>query len=63
MMLRKTLTLGMVFIFVLSLLCVSMITCFIYDAEAHPQFWCVPIGGGKGVYFTEPQDDMICTAE
>ena len=34
-MLRKALTLGMVFIFALSLLAVSMITCFTYDAEAH----------------------------
>ena len=35
-MLRKALTLGMVFILALSLLAVSMITCFTYDAEAHP---------------------------
>ena len=34
-MLRKTLTLGMVFIFALSLLAVSMITCLTYDAKAH----------------------------
>ena len=34
-MLRKVLTLGMVFILALSLLAVSMITCFSYDAEAH----------------------------
>ncbi len=34
-MLRKALTFGMVFIFALSLLAVSMITCFSYDAEAH----------------------------
>ena len=40
-MLRKALTLGMVFIFALSLLLVSMITCFTYDAEAHPLFKCV----------------------
>ena len=33
-MLRKALILGMVFIFGLSLLAVSMITCFTYDAEA-----------------------------
>ena len=39
-MLRKALTLGMVFIFVLSLLLVSMITCFTYDAEAHGGYWC-----------------------
>ena len=35
-MLRKALTLGMVFILALSLLVVSMITCFTYDAEADP---------------------------
>ena len=34
-MLRKALTLGIVFILALSLLAVSMITCFTYDAEAH----------------------------
>ena len=34
-MLRKALTLGMVFILALSLLAVSMITCFTYEAEAH----------------------------
>ena len=31
---RKVLTLGMVLILALSLLAVSMITCFTYDAEA-----------------------------
>ena len=36
-MLRKALILGMVFILALSLLVVSMITCFTYDAEAHPE--------------------------
>ena len=35
-MLRKVLTFGIVFIFTLSLLAVSMITCFTYDATAHP---------------------------
>ena len=44
MMLRKTLTLGMVFILALSLLAVSMITCFTYDSEAgagnHGHFHC-----------------------
>ena len=34
-MLRKALTLGMVFILALSLLAASMITCFTYDAGAH----------------------------
>ena len=33
-MLRKALTFGIVFIFTLSLLAVSMITCFTYDAAA-----------------------------
>ena len=35
-MLRKALAFGMVFIFTLSLLAVSMITCFTYDATADP---------------------------
>ena len=39
-MLRKALTLGMVFILALSLLVVSMITCFTYDAEADDQVLC-----------------------
>ena len=34
-MLRKTLTLGTVFILALGLLAVSMITCFTYESEAH----------------------------
>ena len=34
-MLRKTLTLGMVFILVVSLLVVSLTTCFTYEADAH----------------------------
>ena len=45
-MLRKALTLGMVFIFALSLLAVSMITCFTYDAQAHN--------------YTHPGDHYIC---
>ena len=43
-MLRKALTLGMIFILALSLLAVSMITCFTYDAEAdagnHAHYAC-----------------------
>ena len=39
-MLRKTLTLGMAFILVVSLLLVSMITCFTYEAEAHNLWYC-----------------------
>ena len=46
-MLRKALTLGMVFILVLSLLAVSMITCFTYEAEAHYGFWCVNLNTGE----------------
>ena len=48
-MLRKALTLGMVFIFGLSLLAASMITCFTYDAQAdilddgHGHYYCVRI--------------------
>ena len=60
-MLRKALTFGMVFIFALSLLAVSMVTCFTYDAEAHLQFWCVPIGGGPGFVADAPVDGHICT--
>ena len=49
-MLRKALILGMVFIFALSLLAVSMITCFTYDAEAHliDQFGIVDLRPGHG---------------
>ncbi len=45
-MLRKALTLGMVVIFVLSLLAMSMITCLTYDAEADPP----AVGQGHGHY-------------
>ena len=38
-MLRKALTLGMAFIIAVSLLLVSMVTCFTYDAEAHNNWW------------------------
>ena len=49
-MLRKALILGMVFIFALSLLAVSMITCFTYDAEAHviDDFLVVDPAAGHG---------------
>ena len=43
-MLRKALTLGMVVILALSLLAVSMITCFTYEAEAHDVEDCDIIG-------------------
>ena len=46
-MLRKALILGMVFIFALSLLAVSMVTCFTYEAEAHN--------------YTHPGDHWVCT--
>ena len=42
-MLRKALTLGMVFILALSLLAVSMITCFTYDADADIQLHCTVV--------------------
>ncbi len=46
-MLRKTLTLGMVFVLALSLLAVSMITCFTYEAQAHDQWRCEKNGTVK----------------
>ena len=52
-MLRKALTLGMVFILALSLLAVSMITCFTYDAEAimgADKYDVVDIRPGHGHY-------------
>ena len=52
-MLRKAVILGMVFIFTLSLLAVSMITCFTYDAEAMmgaDAFDAVDINPGHGHY-------------
>ena len=39
-MLRKALTLGIGFILAVSLLSVSMIICFTYDAEAHEEWDC-----------------------
>ena len=45
-MLREALTLGMVVIFLLSLLAMSMITCLTYDAEADPP----AVGQGHGHY-------------
>ena len=54
-MLRKTLTLGMVFILALSLLLVSMITCFTYDAEAHDQWYCFK--GDEWGIFAGKKDD------
>ena len=59
-MLRKALILGMVFILTIGLLLVSMITCFTYDAEAHLQFWCVPIGGGPGFVSPVPLPGHHC---
>ena len=55
-MLRKALIFGMVFILALSLLAVSMITCFTYNAEAHDWthpgvHWdCVHPHKGAGVF-------------
>jgi len=54
-MLRKALILAMVFILALSLLAVSMITCFTYDAEAdgghQGDHWSCP---GHGVFHFDP---------
>ncbi|RKU11312.1 hypothetical protein C6502_08025 [Candidatus Poribacteria bacterium] len=60
-MLRKALTLGTVFILALSLLAVSMITCFTYDSEAdagaHGHFDCKHRVTGVTVTFhTHPGD-------
>ena len=62
-MLRKVLTLGMVFIFALSLLAVSMITCFTYDAEAHAGFFCYnPLTCESDVHFDQhPGVPWICS--
>ena len=65
-MLRKALTLGMVFIFALSLLAVSMITCFTYDAEAddgdHGHFDCLdPCNGATGIFHQHPGGTWQCT--
>ena len=57
-MLRKALTLGMVFIFALSLLLVSMVTCFTYDAQAHDRFICER--NGKVRIFDAPKDGWSC---
>ena len=53
-MLRKALTLGMVFIFALSLLAVSMITCFTYEAEAHGGYDCININNGNCAHWGGP---------
>ena len=50
-MLRKALILGMVFILALSLLAVSMITCFTYDAEAD--------GGHQGNHWSCPDIGIV----
>ena len=60
-MLRKALTLGMVFIFALSLLAASMITCFTYEAEAggrgHAHLDCTNrITGATGTFHQHPGD-------
>ena len=70
-MLRKALTLGMVVIFALSLLAVSMVTCLTYDAEAHnwqhpgDHFKCKNrITGAKGTFHAHPGDPpWDCTFE
>ncbi len=68
-MLRKALILGMVFIFALSLLAVSMITCFTYEAEAnvgndgHGHWRCWHDAGHNffaGEGFHTDQDGLHC---
>ena len=68
-MLRKALTLGIVFIFALSLLAVSMITCFTYDAEAddpipdfgHAHYDCVRNGIWlKDLHPPEMPEPWVC---
>ncbi len=61
-MLRKALTLGTVFILALSLLAVSMITCFTYDSEADPghagDHWDC---GDAGIFHHDPGPPLDCT--
>ncbi len=65
-MLRKALTLGMVFIFALSLLAVSMITCFTYEAEAHnwthpgDHFDCKHPDGREDTFHAHPGAPWSC---
>ena len=68
-MLRQALILGMVFIFALSLLAVSMTTCFTYDAEAdalddgHGHFRCVkidPYEEVEGLHAPKPSPPWCC---
>ena len=70
-MLRKALTLGMVLILALSVLAVSMITCFTYDAEAGPlefghQHWdCKHMDDGVweiGLHASKPCPPWSCYA-
>ena len=66
-MLRKVLTLGMVFIFALSLLAVSMITCFTYDAEAGAlvnghQHWECELDGEVVRELHAPRNGWCCFA-
>ena len=68
-MLRKALTLGIVFILALSLLAVSMITCFTYNVEAgeghdgHGHFTCVRLDPYKkltGLHASKPSPPWCC---
>ena len=61
-MLRKTLSLGMAFILVISLLLVSMIACFTYDADAHPpRCWIVITCELDGLRLVNCEVDIGCT--
>ena len=61
-MLRKALILGMFFILALSVLAVSMITCFTYDAGAHmgpDEFDVVNIDAGHGHFTCKIDDEWV----
>ena len=63
-MLRKTLILGMGFILALSLLVVSMITCFTYEADAHAGglWYCENKHTGEETTFNaHPGEPWVCT--
>ena len=66
-MLRKALTFGMVVILALSLLAVSMITCFTYDAEAHnythtgDHYDCTHPKDPPGTFHFHPGEPWDCT--
>lgn len=60
-MLRQTLALGTISILALSLLAVSMIICFTYDADAHALFWCVKGEEVEVVEAPKNEAGWVCT--